>query len=229
LGSTMDSRFVPGRNKTFFFVSYEGLRLIQPQAASLQYVLITTCGRFQYRQLSSKFSMRSPCKLRPQRYRLRDASSPSLATFQKSYSLPGQIDSTSIRADHTLNQRATIFFRYAYTPSDTSLRGLSRVTTNHINADTYTLGATNHLTNALSNELRIGYGLNNAFLKSSLDSFNGAVPMDLLSAWASAATHLELPSLSFTTQYRYGIYLFIGIGRAFNKAGNGTLQIRALV
>ena len=209
-----------GRNRTFFFASYEGLRLRQPQAASLQYVpdnYMRQSPQLQpvIRQILNAFPLQTTG---PGNIDYGTVANPSLATFIQSYSLPGQIDSTSIRADHTLNPKATIFFRYAHTPSSTTSRGLSRVTTTHVNTDTYTFGATNHLTNALSNELRIGYGRNDASLINALDSFGGAVPIDLLTAmgiggYASGGAEPFLYYSGIGSAYIYSS----GSAGAFNK------------
>src|SRR5450756_1995959 len=58
-----------------------------------------------------------------------------LSPFVKAYSLPGQIDSTSARVDHTLSQ-LIVFFRYGYTPSSVSTRNLSQLNKSLINTST---------------------------------------------------------------------------------------------
>lgn len=76
-------RIYNGKEKSFFFVSYEGLRLTQPQAAAIQYVP------------DSYMRQSAPAALQPMlnAYPLQNGldygtpSSPSLAEFIKSYSL----------------------------------------------------------------------------------------------------------------------------------------------
>jgi hypothetical protein len=79
-----------------------------------------------------------------------------MAQFISSYSLPSNIDSTSIRVDHVFNPRLAVFFRFGDTPSSTSSRSLSSLTQNRANIQTYTLGITDQLSKSLSNEFRLG-------------------------------------------------------------------------
>jgi hypothetical protein len=172
-------RLYDGRNRSFLFASYEGLRLTQPRAASIQYVP-DTCLR-----------QKAPASLQPilNAYPIQNGvdygtcnatvTSPSLAQFIEPYSLPSQIDSTSVRIDQVFSPKLTVFVRASYTPSSVASRTLSAVTTTRANTQTYTLGATSQLTNNITNELRVGYSRSRAAQTTTLDSFGGATPTDL--------------------------------------------------
>ena len=161
-----------GRDRTFFFFSYEGLRLRQPQAATVQAV--------------PSLSLRSsaPAAIQPMlnAFPLPNGAvlGNGFAQFIQVTSVPSQIDSTSIRLDHALSNSSRLFFRFSHTPSTTSSRSLSNFITNSAGIQTYTFGATSDWSNRLNNELRIGFSRSRAGLHYDLDSFGGATPVDLL-------------------------------------------------
>jgi hypothetical protein len=194
-------RVYDGRERTFFFVSYEGLRLTQPQAAAIQYVP----DQFLRQQ--------APATLQPilNAYPVQNGIdfgtqlAPSLAQFIKAYSLPSKINSTSVRIDHTFAPKLSLFFRYGETPSSTAVRALSSVTVTHIGTQTYTVGATSQLSNRYSNDLRLGYARTNSTVSGSLDSFGGAAPINL------AAT---LGADAYATSSPVFYLFFSGIGSA---------------
>jgi Carboxypeptidase regulatory-like domain len=167
-----------GRDATFFFISYEGLRLTQPQPATIQYVPDTFMRQEAAKALQPVFNA-FPMQ---NGFDYGSASNPNLAEFIDAYSLPSSVDSTGVRLDHTFSQKLTVFFRYAETPSSTKTRFLSSITDVQNNAETYTLGATSAFTANFSNELRAGYADTWASSIGSLDSFGGATPIDLPTA-----------------------------------------------
>jgi hypothetical protein len=169
-----------GHNRSFFFVSYEGLRLTQPQAASSELV-----PDLYLRQ-------QAPAAIQPilNVFPLPTANgidygtpaAPSLSQFFKSYSLPSSIDSTSVRIDHTLGQKLSAFVRAAYTPSSSQTRSLSAVSNVEFATQTYTVGATSQFSAGLSNDLRVGFARSDAKVSQHIDSFGGASPIDLATA-----------------------------------------------
>ena len=186
-----------GLHRTFFFVSYEGLRLMQPQAATVQYVPDT------YMRLEAPIALQAILDAYPKQTSgasdidYGTQSNPSLATFIQSYSLPSQIDSTSVRFDHMLGSRHTLFFRFGDTPSSTSSRTLSERVRSRVNTQTYTLGFTSQLERGAANDFRLGYAHTLASSEGSLDDFGGAIPINLpgaigLGAYASPQAAIVL-------------------------------------
>jgi hypothetical protein len=167
-----------GRDKAFFFGSYEGLRLTQPQAATIQYVP------------DAFMRSEAPPALQPilNAYPVENgvdygtSDRPNLAQFIKAYSQPSQIDSTIARLDLDLSARLSLFFRFGDTPSSTSARTLSTVNQTSVNSHTYTVGATGRLASNVNDELRLGYADSQAISKGSLDTFGGAQPINLSQA-----------------------------------------------
>lgn len=170
-----------GKERTFFFASYEGLRLTQPQPATIQYVP------------DSFMRQQAPPALQPilNAFPVQNgtdygtAASPSLAQFIEGYALPSRIDSTSIRLDHTFAPKLSLFFRFGDTPSSNSTRNLSLLSRNSINMQTYTLGTTSEFSSKVFNEFRLGYARADASQQGALDSFGGAAPINLAAAMGS--------------------------------------------
>lgn len=175
------------KRPTFFFVSYEGLRLTVPQPASIQYVPDAAI-----RQNASP-NLRPILNAYPQPT-TGGIDYGNLAQFISGYTVPGRIDSTSVRLDKTLSSKITAFFRFGTSPSSTQGRVLSSLQTVSGTADSYTAGVTTNIASAVTNELRYGYTHNQSALRAQLDSFGGAQPlilknaMGLLGADAGSAT-----------------------------------------
>jgi len=178
-GGTAGGPVYRGHHPTFFFGSYEGLRLTQPQAASVQYVPDT------YMRMQATPDVQALLNAFPKQTSgstnvdYGTPSSPSLATFIQSYSLPSQIDSTSVRIDHILGSNQALFFRFGDSPSYTTSRSLSDLSTTRSGAQTYTAGLTSQLRPGLANIFRLGYAHTTSSAVSELDDFGGANPVNL--------------------------------------------------
>jgi len=108
------------------------------------------------------------------------------AQFSAGFSNPSTSNATSIRVDHGLTDRVTLFARYNYSPSSTVQRGAAGNSLNTLNpvtfkTQTFTLGSTQALTTSISNDLRVNHSRNEASSYFFLDDFGGAVvPADSL-------------------------------------------------
>jgi len=161
---------VDARNRTFFFFSYEGLRLRQPQ------VSIATVPTLAVRQTAA-------ASVRPilDTYPLPNGRElgNNLAEFNASYSNPGAFDAASIRLDHSINERWSLFGRYNDAPSETEQRktalpnNLSRT---QLDTRTLTLGALASFTPRINNDLRFNYSRALGVSTQWLDNFGGATP-----------------------------------------------------
>ncbi len=160
-----------GKNRTFFFFSYEGLRLRQPQVG------ITDVPSLSARQAAPS-AVQPLLNLYPRPNGPEGAN--GLAAFSSSFSNPTTLNATSIRVDSNVSDKVTVFGRYNYAPSEAIIRGavgqaLSSRT--HFNAITQTLtvGSTYIFTPKISNDLRFNYSRNRAESLFTLDNFGGAV------------------------------------------------------
>jgi hypothetical protein len=196
---------------TFFFVSYEGLRLALPQPASLQYVpdaAIRQTAARDIRPLLNAFPQPTSG----------GTDYGALAQFISTYSVPGHIDATSVRVDKTITARIVAFFRFADSPSSTQSRNLSSLQTISGNSKNYTAGATASVTSSLTDEVRFGYMSNESSLGSHVDGFGGAQPINLRTAMG-----LLNPDGAYATLY----LSFAGTGVSYlqeNSAKNSGSQ-----
>jgi hypothetical protein len=163
-----------GRDKTFFFFSYEGLRLTQPQAAQL------------YEVPSNNFRQIAPAVLQPFLDAFPVSSGPDLgnglANLTIGYSAPSRLDTTSIRIDHSFGDRFKIFGRYSDVPSQSTARqptDLAQVNETTRNIKTLVLGASSLITSHMADEFRFGLTGNDYKSNRYLDDFGGATPFPI--------------------------------------------------
>lgn len=184
-----------GRDRTFFFVSYEGLRLMLPQAASLSYVPSTSLRSAAPTALQPILNafpaptgaeVQIPCD--NVTYNCPSGSPvgtlvPSgLAPFTAAFSDPSHVNSISVRVDENLSSRMSVFFRYGVTPSVSEAQNLSVLGGTHSDILTYTTGVTNQISNRINNNFRLGYSHSNEFISSVINAVDGATPINLAEA-----------------------------------------------
>jgi hypothetical protein len=163
-----------GRNKTFFFLSYEGLRLRQPlsQATEVPSLGARQSAPEQIKPFLNAFPIPNGKDL-----------GGGKAEFSGSYSDPSTLNATSIRIDHSVSSKLNLFGRYNYAPSGISQRGasatfsLNTITITQSTTQTLTFGSTLAITPSVTNELRFNYSRNSGINYSTLDSFGGAIPL----------------------------------------------------
>src|ERR1700722_11597190 len=162
------------KDKLFFFGSYEGVRVRQPQVANT-YVP----------DLASR--QNAPAAVQPLLNAFPKPNGAELgdgtAQFTAGYSDPSSLNSYSARIDYLLSRRVTLFGRYSDAPSSIVQRGGGRFRTaysnlNHTKARirTATLGAGGTITPHVVNEFRFNYSLSGGQSFLTLDNFAGAVP-----------------------------------------------------
>jgi hypothetical protein len=177
-----------GRNRTFFFFSYEGLRLRTPKFA------LTNVPSVNLRQTAAP-------GIQPilQAFPLPNGRvlANGFAEFSSGFSDANTLNATSIRLDHAFSQSVTLFGRYNFAPSRSALRNgssnLGSLSITELRPQTFTVGATMILSPEISNELRGNYSVNPARVTSRQDGFGGTVPLDrkilLLPQFAPEGTH----------------------------------------
>jgi len=187
------------KNKTFFFFSYEGLRLRLPEVEETQVP-----------SLSARQSAIPATQPILNAFPLPKAGAPDingLSPLNASFSNSSTLNATSIRIDHRVNDKLSLFGRYNYSPSELIARApLSQLTTTRIATQTATVGATSNITPAIANDLRFNYSRNDANGYYSEDTFGGAVPLTV--------SDLQLPS-SFTVQNSSVQFYLVGVGAGF--------------
>jgi hypothetical protein len=168
-----------GKDRTFFFFSYEGLRLDQPQPAGIMYVP------------STQLRQDAPAALQPalKAFPLPNctvAMDPQcvdngngLSPFVLNTSYPSDLDAVSLRIDEHVASWLSLFFRYG---STTSSAGTSVDIFNQAlatSSNTFTLGADSPFTSNLLNQFRFNYSSGTAYSKYLSPTNGGAVPANL--------------------------------------------------
>ena len=169
--------FYSGKNRTFFFFSYEGLRLRLPQTQIT--IVPSSASRNAPTTVASIQPFLNAYPVPNGRVFAND-----LAEFVATYSDPSSLDATSIRLDHKFSDRLTLFGRYNYSLSKATERGLraaglslNSVSQTEFDIQALTLGATQSFNSSISNEIRFNYTRSKGSNLFSVDNFGGAVPV----------------------------------------------------
>ncbi len=161
------------KNRTFYFVSYEGSRLDLPQTTPVEVPseYARTTASDQVAPYLNAYPQPDDRTITPGVY---------TSQFTGNYSNPATLDAGSVRIDHTFSQRFRIFGRYNYAPSQIVQRssGLSTIGTTTANTQTMTAGLNMFFNDRLANTLRGNVSTQSANQIYSLDSFGGAVPLN---------------------------------------------------
>jgi len=161
------------KDKTFFFFSYEGLRLLQPVTQTT--AVPDAASRQQASAAMQPFLNAYPVANGA-------VAGPGLAQFNASYSNPSSLNAYSIRVDHIINSKLSLFGRYNYSPSNLDQRGAPFTSTALSTRDledaavhTFTIGLTEVIKPQISNELRANYSNHRLGTAFDLDDFGGAI------------------------------------------------------
>ncbi len=173
------------RDRTFFFFSYEGLRLLQPQTAVNRSVP------------SLAARQAAPASLKPYMNAFPLPTGPVLpngfARLDTSFSTPSKLDATSIRGDHQLGGTA-MFVRFAESPSSTAARGgiytFNTLNSSALRTRSFTAAATSAFSPRITNDARFNWTGTTGSVVLTLDDFGGAQvpsPDFLFPAYTSAS------------------------------------------
>ncbi|HEY1501212.1 MAG TPA: TonB-dependent receptor [Acidobacteriaceae bacterium] len=169
--------FIPhlynGKDKTFFFFSYEGLRLWTPQGLS------TSSVPDQALRQQAPAALQPVLNAFPVANMGEDGLNDGLGIYQVGQSFPSSIDSPSIRVDHNFSDKFKVFARYVDTGSVTSTFGQAVQRENIINNRLVTAGATYLVTSTQSNEARFNITQTNSIQNYVSTSHGGATSFDI--------------------------------------------------
>lgn len=159
--------FHSGKNRTFFFFSYEGLRLQLPRPAQLATVpslALRNATLPQYKTYVNAFPLPNGAELVN-----------GFAEFRSSFSDRSQFNAPALRVDHNTGPMS-IFARFSHTPSFSQSRGLglSTVTTSNMNNTSFTAGTTWLVSNNLISDLRFNFTQTSGGTRRRIDDFGGA-------------------------------------------------------
>jgi outer membrane receptor protein involved in Fe transport len=200
------------KDKTFFFFSYEGLRLQMPQTA--QSAFYTASARAVVAPVFQPIINALPLPTGPPIDPTCDnITNPCLANLTAAYSDPSVLDATSFRVDHNLTGKFHLFARYNHAPSYDGARDWEEVAYDNVNTDTLTVGATITLTPTKVNDFRANWSRHTGTTSFALTNFYGSVvPSDSV---------LFPPASPFSPDRGEGIFLFTA-GENFMDVRQGT-------
>jgi hypothetical protein len=224
------------KNRTFFFFSYEGLRLRLPLTSQTtvpdaSYTPGTTNSRqnaipamqpfMNAFPLPSPNSPEIPCDPSTD-YFCPSSGETGTAALNASYSNRSTLDAASLRVDHRLNDKLILFGRYNYAPSGLLQRpgytgGDALNVLNNISdpTQTATLGATWTVSPVLTNDLRVNYSRVSATSAYSLDKFGGAVP------FSNSLAGVPSP---YTAQNSQVYILLLSLGSLISEGTTAQIQ-----
>jgi hypothetical protein len=164
------------KDRTFFFFSYEGLRLRQP--LSQETVVPDNASRQQAPATMQPYLNAFPVQNGPEL-------GAGLAQFNAGFSDPSTLNAYAIRVDQVINSKLNLFGRYNDSPSSLDLRGFipppyTVLSTSELlssSEQTLTVGLTELIKPEISNEVRANYSNDRVGTKLVSDNFGGAVPI----------------------------------------------------
>lgn len=191
--------FFDGRNRSFFFFSYEGLRLREPQPGTRSFRVPTLEARRtaapSVRPVLDAFPLPNAPRL--------SGDPPNVGRYIVTYSYPSRFDALSLRVDQRVGNRANIFGRFARTPSSRDERAFANGQNRfELNTMMLTIGATWTISPRVVNEIRVNRSTSRGmFTFSGLEIDGARLPPDSLifpsfapRATTSASLQIGTPS-----------------------------------
>ncbi|MCW5965561.1 MAG: TonB-dependent receptor [Bryobacterales bacterium] len=173
-------KFYDGRNRTFFFANYEGLRLLQPQPTVPNLLVPSAEARAQATGAVADVLRAFPLPNAP--LLPGDVQDPRLGRYTYTFSNPNEFNKLSGRVDQNLSDNVHLFFRFANTPSSER----SRVFANQFNSFRidnrfFTGGKTWSISPRLVSDLRMNYSRSQGRFNFEAEEIDGAIlPPDSL-------------------------------------------------
>lgn len=205
-----------GRDKTFFFLSYEGLYLPQPTPQTYPY------------GPASPLSYEAPSAVRavlacfpdgsPEIYDSSGNPSGLGSSWIAPFALPAHLNSTSFRVDHTFSPKFALFFRYGDAPSYSQTMQLYSLTANHLGSRTFSLGANSQLSTNLNNEFRLGFADNHSGVQTRTGVSYNSQPLDLNSAMGIPGSYDSVNSEAYIH------ILGVGDSESYTNVASGSLN-----
>lgn len=186
-GPVFIPRLYNGRNRSFFFVSHEELRLRQPQFATDAYptLAIRNLASPANRPLLDSYPIPNQGDI-----------GGGFGRFAATYSNPSTLYSTSLRLDHRFNDSLTLWGRFVESPSEAGYRGsvqsydlsLNSISRNTNDARMITIGSTQTFSSRFLNESRFNFSRARGTFTSRMDDLGGARPFSAAQLFPSFAS-----------------------------------------
>jgi hypothetical protein len=150
------------RNRTFFFTSYEGLRLKLPRVQNTFVASLRV--REEAAESLKPFLATQPLPTGPEEISPLTGLPTGRAPFIVGVPDTTTQNGTSVRIDHALTSRVQLFGRWNHAPSATEVRDTgAHIENNQVGLTTVTLGSTTTLMSNLVHELRFNFSRGSSF------------------------------------------------------------------
>ncbi len=180
--------FTNGKDRTHFFVSYEGQRFRQPKPAVMQFV-----PSLEARQNAANPGAAAILNAFPQPTGPTLTMFPDVAPYNVGFSDPNAADNFSVRIDHSYKSKYVFFGRFGWSTSSLETRSLSYLQAEEKNGKFITFGATQAFVSNFVNDFRFNWTASEANKNFTYDGFGGGggFPSNVLGAGkTSVATYL---------------------------------------
>jgi hypothetical protein len=223
------------KDKLFFFLSYEGLRLTNPQPALIE--TFTSNARTQAASAANGTSGYTGYMAQilnayplpdgnPATTCVRDPMSVlgisgCTAPFTGAFPNTSQVDSGSARIDYALNTKMTLFGRYVHAPSSTFANGSSSSingTGVTLDSDSGTIGLT-----SINSDLRFNYSHSTLLLTQPAPSFTGNLST-LFPAGFAQPTGYSLSNMQLSFQF-LGVVPQLNIAQTAVDSAQGQFDL----
>ena len=203
------------KDKTFFFFSYEGLRLRLPQTATGEFFTASARAAVAPAYQPIVDALPLPSANAPLIDPTCDnLTTPCLANLTVAYSNPSSLNATSIRIDQNFGKKISLFARYVHAPSYGTVRQWEELSYENVNTDSITAGATMLLSPTKVNDFRANWSRYNvAFVTDLTDFYGGVAP----------PTSVLFPASSAYSPDKASAFVYIeSIGDGGTDVGEGT-------
>jgi hypothetical protein len=158
------------KNKTFFFLSYEGLRLDQPE---VQFLSVP--------DLATRQSVPSPLNGLLNAFPLPNGMElgNGFAAYTETASARQQLNVGAVKIDQTIGSKITLFGRFSYASSSAQIPYWSQLSNQSLPTQFVTLGTNIQISSRIIDQLRFNYSSTSSVTTNSLTTTGGAVIPDI--------------------------------------------------
>jgi hypothetical protein len=215
-GPVLIPRIYDGRHRSFFFYSFEGLRLTVPTPAETIEVPSSELRQSTASGLQSFINGFPAANGSPV------SGVDGLAYFTGAFSLPSRLNTHSVRLDHSIGAETHVFGRYNDANSSTESRSssdLAQLTVARSIARTATSGVSRSFGNGIFNDARFNYSWTANKSLASIDAFGGATSSNLGALLPNAPSPYT----------QFAAFIFMGSVPAIDLANLNQMQTQVNV